>query len=93
MAETAGFEEEAKKAILKSRTVKGIILTALPTLNGMLMAFGFDLGTEWVESVGVLSDQAFDLALNAVGLAGAVYAFYGRMKAKVGLVFGGSKEG
>ena len=72
----------AEKFILKSKTVWGVILAALPTMYSMLQAFGIDLGPTFIQDVTGLADKLFEVLLLAVGLGGSFWAFYGRLTAK-----------
>lgn len=72
----------AEKFILKSKTVWGVILAALPTIYAMLQTFGVDLGPTFVEDVSGMADQLFETLLMAVGVFGSFWAFYGRLTAK-----------
>lgn len=69
------------KFILKSKTVQGIILTALPQLDALL-------GLDWLASLGPQVDTAMTAALTVVG---ALWGIYGRIKAEGGVNFTGSK--
>ena len=72
----------SEKFILKSKTVWGIIVAALPTVYAMAQTFGVDLGPDFVQEVGGLGDKLFEVLLLASGLAGSFWAFYGRLTAK-----------
>ncbi len=64
--------------ILKSKTIWGVLIAAIPTLLGF---FGLQVG-----DIGVFTDLANNAVDSLVTLAGSALAVYGRIVAVKGLI-------
>lgn len=73
------------KFILKSRTIWGIILTALPAIIGVARGFGLDIPVEIVGEMDAAMKATFAAGEAAVGLFGIWLGVYGRFKAVLGI--------
>jgi uncharacterized protein (DUF697 family) len=68
------------KYFLDSSTIRGILLTLVPTISTLLKLFGIEIGAE--EQQGIIEGIA-----GIIGAIGIVIAIIGRKKATMGIRF------